>query len=554
MYQYDKLDQALVDARTREFRDQVNRRLAGTLTEEEFKPLRLMNGLYLQLHAYMLRVAIPYGVMSSRQMHQLAFIADKYDRGYGHFTTRQNIQFNWPQLVETPDILDDLATVQMHAIQTSGNCIRNVTTDPFAGVAADESVDPRAVCELLRQWSTGMPEFSYLPRKFKFALTGATADRAAIKFHDIGLQLKRGADGQTLTDIWVGGGQGRTPRIAQLLKQNIAVEDLLPYLDAVMRVYNLYGNRDNKYKARIKILVASLGLDVFAAKVEAEFTRADRSRFDGVTDTLARIESRITVPDYKLSANADEASQSLASKRAADPAFDAWVKTNVFEHIQQGYRIAVISLKPVGGIPGDASSDQMRLVARLAETFSSAEIRVTHRQNLVLPHVALQHLHELWMQLCGAGLAESNVDLPSDIIACPGLDYCALAKARSIPVAQQLSSQLRGREANNNLTGLSINISGCINACGHHHVASVGILGLEKKGVETYQITLGGRNNLDASVGEVLGPGFSADEVPQAVNQLVDTWVQRREAQESFSDTYDRVGKQVFAEAVYAAP
>ncbi|OED36318.1 sulfite reductase [Chromatiales bacterium (ex Bugula neritina AB1)] len=552
MYQYDKLDQALVDARVEEFRGQVARRLNGTLSEEEFKPLRLMNGLYLQLHAYMLRVAIPYGVISSRQLHQLASIADKYDRGYGHFTTRQNIQFNWPQLVDTPEILDALSRVQMHAIQTSGNCIRNITTDPFAGVSSDETVDPRAICELLRQWSTAMPEFSYLPRKFKFALTGARKDRAAIKFHDIGIQLKRRTDGETQADIWVGGGQGRTPRVAQLLKQNILIEDLLPYLNAIMRVYNLYGNRDNKYKARIKILLASLGFDNFAGKVEDEFSRTDRSGFPGVKQELQRIENRILLPQYPEVTDLTYAEQAFQQCKKNSVDFRNWADTNVFSHKQPGYRIAVVSLKPAGGIPGDASSDQMHLLADLAESYSSSEIRVTHRQNLVLPHVSLMHLYELWAQLASAGLAESNVQLASDIIACPGLDYCSLAKARSIPVAQQLSTQMRAIETTRDLSGMNINISGCINACGHHHVASVGILGLEKNGAETYQVTLGGRNDLDASIGKVLGPGFSAEELPGVMDRLIDTWVQQRDGTEEFSDTYDRVGKKVFSEAVYA--
>lgn len=549
MYQYDEYDQSVVDARSREFRTQVNRRLAGSLSEEEFKPLRLMNGLYLQLHAYMLRVAVPYGVLSSKQMHQLATIADKYDRGYGHFTTRQNIQFNWPKLVETPDILDSLAEVQMHAIQTSGNCIRNVTTDPFAGVAVDESVDPRPVCELLRQWSTFMPEFSYLPRKFKFALTGAKTDRAAIKFHDVGIQLKRGGDGKTLSDIWVGGGQGRTPRIAQLLKSDVAVADLLPYLDAVMRVYNLYGNRDNKYKARIKILLATLGLEKFAAKVQQEFEDADRQRFEGVEQELARLQAAIIVPDYKAPA----AERDPKITNPTDTGFKRWLKTNVFDHQQAGYSIAVISLKPYEGIPGDATSDQMRLMANVAEELSASELRVTHRQNIVLPYVETNNLYTLWQQLKVAGLSENNIDQPSDIIACPGLDYCSLAKARSIPIAQNISAGIKDIEQREDLNGLSINISGCINACGHHHVASIGILGLEKNGAETYQVTLGGRNDLDASVGKVLGPGFSAEQVPGTVDTLVDTWLQHRETNESFSATYDRIGKEVFAEAVYAS-
>ncbi len=549
MYQYDDYDQSVVEARSQEFRSQVNRRLAGTLSEEEFKPLRLMNGLYLQLHAYMLRVAIPYGVLSANQMVQLAAIADKYDRGYGHFTTRQNIQFNWPQLVDTPDILDALAEVQMHAIQTSGNCIRNVTTDPFAGVAADEIVDPRPVCELLRQWSTFMPEFSFLPRKFKFAVTGAKNDRAAIKFHDVGIQLKHGSEGQVVADVWVGGGQGRTPRIAQLLKADVTLDELLPYLDALMRVYNLYGNRDNKYKARIKILVASLGLEVFAEKVETEYQQTDRKRFVGVMQEYARIENAVIKPTYQE--NIDDTDFSDVIKRY--PEFNRWLKTNVFKHKQAGYSIAVVSLKPYEGIPGDATSDQMRLLATMSETYSGSELRVTHRQNIVLPHVKTQDLYTLWETLRSAGLATSNIDHPSDIIACPGLDYCALAKARSIPVAQEISAVVKKTEQTENLNGLSINVSGCINACGHHHVASIGILGLEKNGAETYQVTLGGRNGMDASVGKVLGPGLSGAQVPGTVNKLVDTWLEHRNKGESFSDTYDRVGKKIFSEAAYAS-
>ncbi len=556
MYQYDEFDQTLIENRSQQFRQQVGRRLAGTLSEEEFKPLRLMNGLYLQLHAYMLRVAVPYGVMSSAQLNQLAFIADKYDRGYGHFTTRQNIQFNWPQLVDTPDILDALAEVQMHAIQTSGNCIRNITTDPFAGVAADEDIDPRPVCELLRQWSTNMPEFSFLPRKFKFAITGSLNDRAAIRFHDIGIRLKRASDEhaidkQTLADVWVGGGQGRTPRVGQMLKANVCIDDLLPYLDAIMRVYNLYGNRDNKYKARIKILVATLGLDEFASQVEREFSETDRSRFTGIAEELRRIEDRIVKPDYAPGTGAGRGA--FDEKVANDSRFAQWVQSNVFKHRHTGYRIAAISLKPHGGIPGDATSAQMRVVARLADELSSSEIRVTHRQNLVLPHVPVEQLYDLWAELQSAGLAENNINQPSDIIACPGLDYCALAKARSIPLAQALSKRLLHKEQRENLDSLSINISGCINACGHHHVAGIGILGLEKNGNETYQITLGGRNDLNATVGSVLGPGFSAEEVPEAVDQVVDTWLQNRKANESFADSYERLGKSVFAEAVYAS-
>ena len=547
MYRYDTFDQQLVEQRCAEFRDQVARRLRGELTEEEFKPLRLKNGLYLQLHAYMLRVAVPYGVLSANQLHKLADIADKYDRGYGHFTTRQNIQFNWPQLVDMPDILDELASVQMHAIQTSGNCIRNVTTDPFAGVAADEVVDPRPVCEWLRQWSTLMPEFSWLPRKFKIAVTGSTIDRVAIKLHDIGIQLKTDDNGATVADIWVGGGQGRTPRIAQLLKSGVNTTDLLPYLDAIMRVYNLHGNRKKKYMARIKILLADLGLAEFSRQVQQAFEHADREIYDHAVDELRRIESHFAVTDATV------ALPMTRSAQPADSAFDQWVHNNTFAHRSADRAIVVISLKPAGGIPGDATSAQMRSVAELAANYSQDELRVTHRQNLVLPHVARADLYAVWQKLVAANLASANVDQASDIISCPGMDYCSLAKARSIPLAKTLSSQLSKREAGQPLSGISVNISGCINACGHHHVAAIGVLGLEKQGSESYQITLGGRNDMQAAVCKVLGPGFSAEQLPQAIDNLVDTWQTHRNDDESFADTFERIGKEPFKERVYAS-
>lgn len=546
MYQYDELDQSIVDQRSAEFRSQVERRLAGKISEAEFKPLRLMNGLYLQLHAYMLRVAIPYGVLSSKQLTKLADIADKYDRGYGHFTTRQNIQYNWPKLVETPDLLDELATVQMHAIQTSGNCIRNITSDPFAGVAADEEVDPRPLCELLRQWSTLHPEFAYLPRKFKFAITGSAVDRAAIKVHDIGLRLKRGADGETLTDIWVGGGQGRTPKIAQLFKSGLSVDELVPYLEAIMRVYNRYGRRDNKYKARIKILLAETGLEALQAQVNAEYQSIDRDQYKFVPAEFKRIINNFVTPDYAVA-------QTSVAESNADPIadFEAWKHQNVKPHKQSGYAIAVVSLKPAGGIPGDATSEQMRAVANIAKEYSHDELRVTHRQNLVLPHVRQSDLFAVWKALVEVNLAEGNIDLPSDIIACPGLDYCALATARSIPIAQAVSAKIRATEKKTDLGGVSVNISGCINACAHHHVANIGVLGLNKGGVENYQLTLGGRNDQDASIGERLGPGVGADEVPDTIERIINFYVDVRDAGESLSDTYDRIGKEPFKEAAY---
>ncbi len=548
MYQYDELDQSIVEQRSAEFRAQVERRLAGKLSEAEFKPLRLMNGLYLQLHAYMLRVAIPYGVLSSKQMAMLADIADKYDRGYGHFTTRQNIQYNWPKLVETPDILDDLASVQMHAIQTSGNCIRNITTDPFAGVAADEEIDPRPLSELLRQWSTLHPEFAYLPRKFKFAITGSAVDRAAIKVHDIGLRLRRGPDGATLTDVWVGGGQGRTPKVAQLFKTGVEVADLLPYLEAIMRVYNRHGRRDNKYKARIKILLAETGLETLQEQVETEFQSIDQSGFAYVPAELTRITESAMLPDH---ARYREKYKTQVGSVGTSPDFEAWKQQNVKPHKEQGYVIAMVSLKPAGGIPGDATSHQMRELAEIAARYSHDELRITHRQNVVLPHVLEKELFKVWQSLVEIELAEGNIDLPSDIIACPGLDYCALATARSIPIAQAVSSKIRATEKKVDLTGVSVNISGCINACAHHHVASIGVLGLNKGGVENYQLTLGGRNDQSASIGERLGPGVSGDEVPQAIERIINFYVDVRESNESLSDAYDRVGKEAFKEAAY---
>jgi len=548
MYAYDELDQSIVEQRSAEFRAQVERRLAGKISEAEFKPLRLMNGLYLQLHAYMLRVAIPYGVLSSTQLIKLADIADKYDRGYGHFTTRQNIQYNWPRLIETPDILDDLASVQMHAIQTSGNCIRNITSDPFAGVAADEEVDPRPLSELLRQWSTLHPEFAYLPRKFKFAITGSAVDRAAIKVHDIGLRLKRGSNGETRADIWLGGGQGRTPKVAQLFKSNLTVEDLVPYLEAIMRVYNRHGRRDNKYKARIKILLAETGLEALVQQVEDEYKTIDREKFNFITAELARITSHFNGPDYGRDLEAGSVSEAGIESNAD---FEEWKKHNVRAHKQSGYAIAMVSLKPAGGIPGDATSSQMRAVADIARRYSHDEVRVTHRQNLVLPHVRENELFAVWQALVEVELAEGNIDMPSDIIACPGLDYCALATARSIPIAQAVSAKIRATEKKTDLSGVSVNISGCINACAHHHVASIGVLGLNKGGVENYQLTLGGRNDENASIGERLGPGVAGDEVPDAIERIVNFYVDVRDVGENLSDTYDRVGKEAFKEAAY---
>jgi sulfite reductase (NADPH) hemoprotein beta-component len=546
MYAYDTHDQAFVEDRAREFRDQVERRLTGQLSEEEFRPLRLQNGLYLQLHAYMLRIAIPYGELNSTQLRKLGYIADTYDKGYGHFTTRQNIQFNWPKLVDTPDILDHLASVQMHAIQTSGNCIRNVTSDPFAGVAADEFVDPRPVSELLRQWSMLHPEFAFLPRKFKFAVTGAAEDRAAMKFHDIGIWAKTDDSGNPVFDLYVGGGQGRTPRVAKLFEEAVALPDLLPLLDAMLRVYNLHGRRDNKYKARIKILVEELGLESYRDEVRAELARMDTAPFQSAVDEYERIRAQFEASQPDM-----EPAESL-DLSTASAGLQAWIGQNVAAHRVPGWSVVQISVKPKGGIPGDVTGTQMQVLADLADAFSAGELRITHRQNVVFPYVRAADLPGLYKGLQDIGLAEDNIGEASDIIACPGLDYCGLATARSIPVAQELSTMLREREATDALGPISLNISGCINACGHHHAANIGILGLNKAEKENYQITLGGRSDENAAVGEVLGPGFDRDQVPAAIGRVLDTYLSLRTgADERFPDTYARVGKAPFKEAVY---
>ena len=544
MYQYDHFDQNFVTARSTEFRSQITRRLSGELSEDEFKPLRLQNGVYLQLHAYMLRIAIPYGELNTKQLRMLAHIAETYDKGYGHFTTRQNVQFNWPKLVDIPDILDLLASVQMHAIQTSGNCIRNVTSDAFAGVAGDELIDPRIACELLRQWSVLHPEFAFLPRKFKFAVIGASEDRAAMKFHDIGLWVRTDDQGAPIFDVWVGGGQGRTPRVARLFKQNVVLTDLLPLLDAMLRVYNLHGRRDNKYKARIKILVDEMGLEAYRDEVDAEFETLDKTPFAVVEREYTRIADNIT-----------SAAPTLKPQNSTLNLHDfdnqQWVNNNVHTHQITGHAIVTLSLKPRGGIPGDASATDMRAIAELADRYSHGFLRVTHRQNLVLPYVRIKDLKALYKELQALGLASANVGNASDIIACPGLDYCALATARSIPIAQALSDSLFPREEKGDLQGVSINISGCINACGHHHAANIGILGLNKAERENYQITLGGRADEGARVGRILGPGVDADQVPGVIHRILDIYIAERRPGEDFSAVYDRLGKDIFREAAY---
>ncbi len=550
MYRYDEFDHGFVRQRVAQFRGQVARRLDGALTEDEFKPLRLMNGLYLQLHAYMLRVAIPYGTLSARQMRRLADIARRYDKGFGHFTTRQNIQYNWIRLEDAPDILADLADVEMHAIQTSGNCIRNVTADQFAGVAADEIEDPRVYAEIIRQWSTLHPEFSFLPRKFKIAITGAPRDRAAVRAHDIGLRMHWNADGEAGFEIMVGGGLGRTPVIGKTIRAFLPKQDLLSYLEAILRVYNQLGRRDNIHKARIKILVNQVGAETFADMVEAEWREIRGGALDLPADEIARIESYFAPPDYE---RLDAASPAFEAQRRSDPAFAQWVRSNVVAHKRPGYAIANISLKPAGGVPGDASAEQMEVVADLAERYGFGEIRVAHEQNLVLPDVRLSDLHALWQELRTAGLATANIGLLTDIIACPGLDYCNLANARSIPIAQRIGQRFDDLARLHDIGRLTLNISGCINACAHHHVGNIGILGVNKKGVEYYQVTLGGNADENAALGDLVGPAFSGEEIADAVETIVDTYLEQRDRGEQFLDTYRRVGLQPFKEKLYAA-
>jgi sulfite reductase (NADPH) hemoprotein beta-component len=543
MYKYDNFDQAAVDARVAEFRDQVNRRLSGDMTEDQFKPLRLMNGLYLQLHAYMLRVAIPYGTMDAAQMHMLAHIARKYDRGYGHFTTRQNIQYNWIKLEECADLLAELASVEMHAIQTSGNCIRNISSDQYAGAAADEVADPRPWAELLRQWSSFHPEFSYLPRKFKIAVIASKEDRAAMRLHDIGLELME-KDGILGARVFVGGGMGRTPMIAPEINPFVKADDLLSYIESCLRVYNRYGRRDNIYKARIKILVHEIGADAYRAQVEEEFAHVKTLGIDPPLAELERISAYFAPPAF--------ATDTGAEPDRSDPDFAVWLDQNVKAHKQAGYAIVNISLKPTGGIPGDASADQIDAMADIAKQYSFDELRVTHAQNIVLPHVAKADLYTVWSALRSAELADANLDLISDIIACPGLDYCSLANARSIPVAQKIAKRFESLERQRDLGELKLKISGCINACGHHHAGHIGILGVDRKGVENYQLTFGGSGAEDVSIGKIIGPGFDEDGVVDAVEKATEVYKSLREGSERFLDTYRRVGLEPFKEAIYA--
>jgi sulfite reductase (NADPH) hemoprotein beta-component len=543
MYDYTDFDRDFVRTRVAEFRDQVERRIAGSLTEAEFLPLRLRNGLYLQLHAYMLRVAIPYGTLNSRKLRQLAMIAERWDKGYGHFTTRQNVQFNWPKLRDVPDILDALADVEMHAIQTSGNCIRNVTADHFAGAAGDEIEDPRPTAELLRQWSTDHPEFVYLPRKFKVAITGSPNDRAVTKSHDIGLRMIRDAAGAPGYEVMIGGGLGRTPMLGKTVREFLPKADLLPYLEAILQVYNLLGRRDNKYKARLKILVHEESLEVVRARIEAAFEANRRTMRPVNPQLLAEIEAAFAPPAFEAAA---------AVPPLVSAGLRAWVDTNVTAHRLPHYAIVTVSLKPIGGTPGDATAEQMRVLADLAETFGHDELRVSHEQNIILPHVPRRHLPAIYARLKDAGLATANVGLISDIIACPGMDYCALATARSIPVAQGIAEAFADLDRQRDIGPLKIKISGCINACGHHHVGHIGILGLDRAGVENYQITLGGDGTETAAIGEKAGHGFAYDEVVPAVERLIEAYLDLRlEPGESFLQAFRRLGIEPFRAALY---
>ena len=552
MYRYDEFDAQIVRERAAQFRGQVERRLNGDITEDQFKPLRLMNGVYLQLHAYMLRIAIPYGTLRGEQMRKFAHIARKYDKGYGHWTTRQNIQFNWVALKDIPDVLDELAEVEMHAIQTSGNCIRNTTSDQFAGATAEEIEDPRPWCEIIRQWSTFHPEFSFLPRKFKIAVTAAENDRAAIRVHDIGLHMRRNDAGETGFEVIVGGGQGRTPHVGVTIKPFVAKDQLLDYLEAIMRVYNRFGRRDNKYKARIKILVSETGAEEFTRLVDEEFeAQRDAEKIVLPQAEVDRITQYFAPPAFE---DLPDTSDVLEAAKAKDEAFGRWVRVNVRPHKQAGYGIVTISCKPIGAPPGDVTDAQMDVTADLAERYSLDEIRITHEQNMVLPHVKLDDLFDLYQELDSAGLATANYELISDIICCPGLDYCNLANARSIPVAQDLQNTFADLERQDDIGELKIKISGCINACGHHHVGHIGILGVDRKGEEFYQITFGGRADEKAAIGQIAGPGLRAEDVPSALERVIEAYREVRSSKdERFIDALERVGHDPFKEALYAA-
>ncbi len=549
MYQYDQYDQQLVDERVAQFRDQTRRYLAGELSDDEFRPLRLHNGLYIQRHAPMLRVAIPYGLLSSRQLRKLAEIARRFDKGYAHFTTRQNIQFNWPALEQVPEILAELATVEMHAIQTSGSCIRNITSDPFAGVAGDEVIDPRPWCEILRQWSTFHPEFTFLPRKFKIAVNGALEDRAVIRAHDIGLELQRDESGETGFRVLVGGGLGRTPIIGEEIASFVPWQHILTYCEAILRVYNRYGRRDNLYKARIKILVKALGIEAFREQVEAEWAHLKNGPSTLTEAELARVAGHFVDPAYQVLPSVD---RDFERRQADSKAFSAWVNRNVRAHKKPGYAIVTLSTKHHRIAPGDVTAEQMDQVAAWADEYSFGELRVTHEQNLVLADVRQADLFALWQQARDAGLATPNIGLVTDIISCPGGDFCNLANAKSIPIANAIQARFDDLDYLHDIGEIEINISGCMNACGHHHVGHIGILGVDKNGQEWYQVTIGGSQGNDTTLGKVIGPSFSASEMPDVVEQLITTYLARRHADERFIDTVRRIGTAPFKQDVYA--
>jgi sulfite reductase (NADPH) hemoprotein beta-component len=549
MYKYDPIDQQIVNERVAQYRDQTRRYLAGELTDEEFRPLRLQNGLYIQRHAPMLRIAVPYGLMSSKQLRKLADIAKRYDRGYGHFSTRQNLQLNWPKLEDTPEILAELATVEMHAIQTSGNCIRNITTDQFAGIAPDEIIDPRAIAEIMRQWSTFHPEFALLPRKFKIAVSGTEKDRAIVQAHDIGLEFYKDEQGQMAIKVWVGGGLGRTPILGTVIREHLEWQHVLSYCEAVIRVYNIHGRRDNIYKARIKILVKALGIDEFRRQVDEEWAHLKDGPLTITQAELDRVAQYFEPMPYKTLPAHDA---SFDAAVASNPAFAAWIKRCVHAHRVPGYRAVTLSLKPHGKAPGDITSDQMHVVADLADAYSFGELRSSHEQNLILADVQLSDLFAVWEKARAAGLATPNIGLLTDIICCPGGDFCSLANAKSIPIAEAIQMQFDNLDYLYEIGDLELNISGCMNACGHHHVGHIGILGVDKDGSEWYQVTIGGKQGNDASIGTVIGPSFSAEEMPGVVKRLIEVYVRERNDEERFIDTVRRLGVAPFKAHVYA--
>ncbi len=551
MYRYDQYDQTIVNERVALFRDQVRRRLADDLTEDEFRPLRLQNGLYLQRHAYMLRIAIPYGLLSSNQVRKFAHIARTYDRGYGHFTTRQNIQFNWVKLEETPDILEELASVEMHAIQTSCNCFRNITSDQYAGVAKDEIIDPRPYAEILRQWSTFHPEFAFLPRKFKVAINGAAEDRAVTAAHDIGLTVLHNAAGEVGFRVMVGGGLGRTPIIGSVIREFLPWPHVLTYIEAILRVYNQYGRRDNMYKARIKILVKALGSDEFAQEVEDEWAHLKDGPGTLTTEEIQRVSRHFSAPSYASQPANDD---SLEQHKRENKAFSSWLKRNVKPHKVDGYNAVVLSLKKNGVPPGDATAEQLDVIADLADRYSFGELRVTHEQNLVLSDVRSHDLHELWEQAKASGLATPNIGLLTDIVCCPGGDYCALANAKSIPIAQAITERFDNLDYLHDIGEIELNLSGCINACGHHHVGNIGILGVDKVGSEWYQVSLGGSQGNDTAIGKIIGPAFAADQMPDVIERIIEVYLRERNGEERFVDTVRRLGIAPFRDHVYATP